>query len=199
MDGWSDRDFSDKIYNSEYRKADGPLPGYENAGARESVSYKNGVSIANLLGESKNEIAILDYGAGGNPGDTGLALMDRGFNIDSYDPHFGAEKISRNKYDFIYLIEVIEHVSDVDRLARELLGLLARDGLIYIQTLLHPFPTPQNILDSWYISPRNGHISIFTMQAMAILFRKYRANVVQTIFGMIVFREKPGFKNQFLL
>ena len=31
----------EKIYNNDYHKADGAMPGYENAKPRETISYKN--------------------------------------------------------------------------------------------------------------------------------------------------------------
>jgi hypothetical protein len=62
--------------------------------------------------------------------------------------------------------------------------------------MLHPFPTPPNVLDSWYIAPRNGHISIFTLPAIATLFRRVGINVVMTGMGLFGFKRPPRFKNQ---
>ena len=39
---------------------------------------------------------------------------------------------------------------------------LSDTGMLHIQTALHPHPTDHTVLDSWYISPKNGHLSIFT-------------------------------------
>jgi hypothetical protein len=200
MDHWSNADFKNHIYNDEYFKADAPLPGYENAGRRETLSYQNGLRIANLLDGAQGEIRILDYGAGGNPGDTGLALLDKGFNLESYEPHFTELNITpTGRYDFIYTIEVIEHCHQLEELASYLSKLLARDGLLHIQTLLHPHPASEDILGSWYISPRNGHISIFTFQALALLFRRHGINIVNTVLGIVGFKEKPKFVNKYLI
>lgn len=200
MDEWTFRKFGDLIYNEDYSKADGVLPGHENTDRRESVSYKNGIRLAEILDGSQREIRVLDYGAGGNPGDTGLALQDRGFDLVSYDPHVpSACERPSGKFDFIYMIEVIEHCHNLDAVLLYLSKHLARDGIIHIQTLLHSFPTPEDILSSWYIAPRNGHISIFTFQALAVMFRRYGINIVQTIFGVVGFRQKPTFVNKYFI
>lgn len=200
MDGWSGQEFRHHIYNDEYFKADAPLPGYETAGRRETISYKNGLRLAKLLDGAQNEIRILDYGAGGNPGDAGLALLDKGFDLESYEPHFsGSDVAPVGRYDFIFMIEVIEHCHQLDDLAASMSRLMARDGLIHIQTLLHPHPAPGDVLESWYIAPRNGHISIFTFQALATLFRRHGINIVNTIFGTIGFKEKPRFPNKYFI
>ena len=97
------------------------------------------------------------------------------------------------------MIEVIEHCHNLDAVLLYLSKHLARDGIIHIQTLLHSFPTPEDILSSWYIAPRNGHISIFTFQALAVMFRRYGINIVQTIFGVVGFRQKPTFVNKYFI
>jgi hypothetical protein len=200
MDAWGDDDFKDKIYNDEYSKADGALPGYENVDIRETISYKNGIRIAELLDGAQGKISILDYGSSGNPGATGLALVDRGFSVRSYDPYFSKErKLPDDRFDFIYLIEVIEHCADVVGVAQFLSSHINAGGLIHIQTLLHPRPAPDGILTSWYIAPRNGHISIFTFEALAILFRRVGLNLVKTLFGLVAFKGPIGFPNKYIL
>jgi hypothetical protein len=72
---------------------------------------------------------------------------------------------------------------------------LSDHGLLYFATLLHAFPTPPDVLKSWYIAPRNGHISIFTLVALTLLFRRVGINVVQTAFGLVGFKKQPNFPN----
>ncbi len=196
MDEWTHDDFKTFVYNDEYFLADAPLPGYEAVDRRGSISYQNGKRLAGMLRGSEQKIRVLDYGAGGNPGDTGLALLDAGFSLDSYEP-FLSEEIGRpvGKYHFIYLIEVIEHCHDIHGVARELAELLTEDGLLHIQTLLHPCPVPKDVLASWYIAPRNGHISIFSFESLSLLFRPYGVNIVSTLHGVFGFKNKPTFKN----
>lgn len=197
MNDWSHQEFRQNIYNSEYCKADGALPGYESAGRRETISYRNGLRLASILDGAQDDINVLDYGAGGNPGDTGLALIEKGFRLQSYDPYFGnADELPDGQFDFIYLIEVIEHCADVNSLAQTIAGLLSCRGIVHIQTMLHPNRGPKNILDSWYIAPRNGHISIFTFEALSILFRKYGINITNHLYGIFGFKSNFNFPNK---
>ena len=199
MDNWTAEEFKDKVYNSEYGLADGVIPGFE-AGIEDplqTISYGNGANIANFFLDSKDQIKVLDFGAGGNPGNTGLALIDKGFDVTSYEPYMAdqAVEIKYHQYDLIIAIEVIEHCHNLNEVGDLLSKLLSRDGILWIQTLIHPHPAENDILSSWYIAPRNGHISIFTLPALTALFRRYEINVVQTAFGLIGFKHLPTFKN----
>ena len=199
MDNWSTEEFKLNIYNSEYGLADGVIPGFENGieDPRKTVSYGNGANIANLFTQSKEIIKVLDYGSGGDPGNTGLALIDQGFDVTSYEPYLAehASKIKYHSYDLIIMIEVIEHCHNLSEVGDLMNKLLSRDGILWIQTALHPHPAESDILNSWYIAPRNGHISIFTLPALTLFFRRYGINVVQTAFGIFGFKNLPTFKN----
>jgi len=199
MDKWSNEEFKEKIYNSEYGLADGVIPGFE-AGIedhRKTVSYGNGAKVANFFLDSKDHIKVLDFGSGGNPGDTGLALIDQGFDVTSFEPYLAeqASEIKYHQYDLIIMIEVIEHCHNLSEVGDLMSKLLSRDGILWIQTALHPHPTGNDILSSWYIAPRNGHISIFTLPAITLFFRRYGINIVQTAFGLFGFKKLPAFKN----
>ena len=199
MDNWTVEEFKEKIYNSEYGLADGVIPGFE-AGIedpRKSISYGNGANIANHFLDSKDEIKVLDFGAGGNPGNTGLALIDMGFDVTSFEPYLAdqASEMKYHQYDLIIAIEVIEHCHNLLEVGDLLSKLLSRDGILWIQTALHPHPAGDDILSSWYIAPRNGHISIFTLPAITLLFRRHEINIVQTAFGLFGFKHLPTFKN----
>lgn len=200
MDDWDEETFSRRIYTPDYgAKVNAPLPGYENAPRNESVPYKQGVRLAKILREARSDIKILDYGAGGNPGDVGLALIDQQFNVVSYEPFFGqANPIPPERFDFVYLIEVIEHLHDLDSSVSQITEHLAEDGLVYISTLLHDRGT-KNPLESWYVAPRNGHISIFTFESLCLLFRRFQINIVNTVFGVIGFRRMPAWRSGFFV
>ena len=114
-------DFKAKIYNDDYHKADGALPGYENAKPRETISYKNGVRLSNLLNGSQKEIRVLDYGSSGNPGNTGLGLIDNGFDLFFVQYPLNGNNTIATKFDFIYLIEVIEHCHNVEHVMKSYL------------------------------------------------------------------------------
>lgn len=200
MDGWSGEDFKREIYNVDYLKVDPPIPGRVDVPVRETPAYAAGLYIASMLQGSQGEIRILDFGSGGDPGPTGLALAEQGFDLHSYDPYRSrSSEAPGDKYDVIVAIEVLEHCHNLDEVALFMKNHLSRDGVLWIQTLLHPHPAPADVLNSWYIAPRNGHISIFTLWALTLLFRKVGINIVQTPFATLGFKSIPRFPNQIFL
>lgn len=195
-DDWSGAEFTARIYNGDYEKAD-PDPGIAN-GIEATGSYRRGVFLANMLDGNQGAIRLLDFGAGGNPGRMGQGLIDQGFDVVSYDPFFGpGTALPAERFDVVYAVEVIEHCVDVKEAAARIGSRLADDGLLYLATKLHPYPTPPGILNSWYIAPRNGHISIFTLEALEILFAPVGIHLVETPLEILGFKGRPHFKNKF--
>ena len=197
MDAWSDDDFRREIYNDDYVLVDPPVFGNPDVDARDTPAYQHGGMISALLNGSQDMIRILDFGSGGNPGPTGLALIDNGFRLVSYDAYRADINVEpEGEFDVIIAIEVLEHCHDLENLKDFLQRHLASNGIIWIATALHAFPTPSDVLDSWYIAPRNGHISIFSFIALNALFRSVGINVVQTMHGLVGFKNLPTFPNQ---
>ena len=201
-DNWTSKEMKKLIYNEEYNKSDGVVPGWEEglSDPRKSISYLNGEKLIQDYGLSKEQnIRILDFGSGGNPGNTGLCFLDKGFDLTSYDPYSANGdtniELKHDKYDFIYSIEVFEHVVDLGKLCRFMSSHLSDTGMLHIQTLLHPDQTDHTILDSYYISPKNGHFSIFTFLSIFILFKSFGINVMNSPCGLVGFKNKPLFKN----
>ena len=201
-DNWTSKEMKKLIYNEEYNKSDGVVPGWEEglSDPRKSISYLNGEKLIQDYGLSKEQnIRILDFGSGGNPGNTGLCFLDKGFDLTSYDPYSANGdtniELKHDKYDFIYSIEVFEHVVDLGKLCRFMSSHLSDTGMLHIQTLLHPNQTDHTILDSYYISPKNGHFSIFTFVSIFILFKSFGINVMNSPCGLVGFKNKPLFKN----
>ena len=200
MDGWSAEEFISKIYNHEYIKVDPPIPGRDNVPVHETPAYHAGKYIASVFSGAQQEIRLLDFGSGGNPGPTGLALSEEGFDLHSYDPfRANTAPIADGRFDLIIAIEVLEHVTDLQALGAFMKRRLSRDGLLWIQTNLHPYPTPPNVLESWYISPRNGHVSIFSLPALTMLFRSFGINVVQNFAGIFAYKNLPLFPNKLFI
>jgi hypothetical protein len=202
-DHWSDQDFQRLIYNDDYSRADPAVLGLENVPINQTPSYYKGKVISSLFEGSQKQIKVLDFGAGGNPGPTGLALIEAGFDVCSYEPYRASQtqagQLPEGRYHLIIAVEVFEHCNDPGKLAVFMDNHLCKDGLIWIQTLLHPHPAPANILDSPYIAPRNGHVSIFTFRALALLFSSVRINIVQTVTGVFGFKTLPQFPNRIFL
>jgi hypothetical protein len=196
MDKWTPEDFKRDIYNDDYARINPPIPGRDVVPFKETPSYQKGLYIAAHFDGSQSEIRVLDYGSGGNPGPTGQALIDKGFQVHSYEPYRGDGAQPDGKYDLIICIEVLEHCHDLKYVTEFMKRLLSRDGMIWIQTLVHPHPAPDDILSSWYISPRDGHVSIHTFWSLTLLFNLVGMNLVQTPRGMFAFRRIPTFRNQ---
>jgi 2-polyprenyl-6-hydroxyphenyl methylase/3-demethylubiquinone-9 3-methyltransferase len=200
-DQWDAKEFVERIYNDEYRKAD-PFLLVRGGSSfpKDTIAYHNGLALASRLHGAESKIRILDFGAGGNPGVTGSALIDCGFQLDSYEPYFGegTERPS-GTYDVVILIEVIEHCHRLDDVVSDISRFLSETGFVYVSTAIHPTNHDRSVLDSWYIAPRNGHISIFSFPALCILFRRFGMNLVQTMHGLVAFKQKPNFRNEFFV
>ncbi len=159
FDDWSGQDFARFIYNDDYIKVDGAYAGVRPA--------KDAEAVARLLEGLDASPRILDYGSGS--GLFGRAMAALGHTgVTSYDPFTQPEK-PEGLFDLITMFEVIEHapqpqdvLADVARYAKPGAAILFSSGF-----------QPANIATVkaswWYISPRNGHCSIFSTDSMAAL------------------------------
>lgn len=202
MDNWNKSDFKKNIYNDDYILAD---PKENSQGEKTNSGYHYGNYFSNIIlgliknkkiSKSREEIKILDYGSGGSLSSFGRGLKANGFNLESYDPFFKENNVNNinQKFDFIFMIEVIEHCHELEKTCKNLSELLDDNGFLWIQTMLHEintnneeifgghhyFSAPRDkILHSWYIAPRNGHVSIFSFQSMKLLFQRYNFNLIK--------------------
>ena len=163
---WSLAEFEQRIYNKDYVLVD---PEFVELRPRAQAG-----NLISLFGNRALSIKHLDYG-GGN-GLLSSLLMQSGWHSTSYDPFFdqGTQIDQMGKFDLITAYEVFEHVPDPQRLMRDISGLLAEDGVLLFSTLLSDGEVePHQRLTWWYASPRNGHISLFSKQSLAILANAY--------------------------
>ena len=200
FDNWTISDFKEKLYNKDYDLAD---PKDNSKGERGNPGFNYGTYFGILISKliengrvkkKKSDIKILDYGSGGKLSSFGLGLLESGYYVDSFDPYYlnSSQKLNKNFYDFIFMIEVIEHCHNLEQTLKSLNNFLTNDGFLWIQTSLHEinqngickvgihfFTAPkENIIDfSWYIAPRNGHASIFSFRSIQILFNRFNINV----------------------
>jgi SAM-dependent methyltransferase len=159
---WSLEDFATKIYNSHYAEVD---PDYLDARPR---GYAN--TLMQMFQGAATEIRHLDYG-GGN-GLLSNILADAGWYSTSYDPFVNHEiRVDDfGKFDLITAFEVFEHVPNPRRLSADLGSLLDEDGILLFSTLLSDGNiSTEQALTWWYASPRNGHISLYSRESLAIL------------------------------
>jgi Methyltransferase domain len=81
------------------------------------------------------------------------------------------------KYDLITSFETFEHLPDPLSSIESILEFAADPGLIFFSTLLQPADFDQQRLNWWYVGPRNGHISLFSRQALTIAWERHGYNL----------------------
>jgi len=176
-------EFEENIYNDEYALVD---PDY--------VKIRPEANAANLIstfGDVAHSIKHLDYGGGS--GLLASILKESKWQSVSYDPF-----VDRNlnidqlgKFDLITSFEVFEHVPDVQHLMADLRSLLSPNGIVLFSTLLSDGNIhPNQRISWWYASPRNGHISLFSKNSLAILARNYEFNFGSFSAGSHIFFTK---------
>ncbi len=165
FDAWTVEQFKTHIYNEEYKLVD---PDYSDFRAR-----GNAGAVVRLWGPLRRETRVLDFG-GGN--DTLCAVLrEAGFAAAvTYDPmvpqHAGRPD---GKFDLVTSFETFEHLPDPLAGIRSIVELTADPGLVFFSTLLQPADFNQQRLHWWYVGPRNGHVSLFSRQALVLAWERY--------------------------
>lgn len=184
FDGWDRKEFQRRIYNADYLQVD---PDF--------VSVRplaNAGIVAETFAAWRDSIRILDFGGGS--GLLARTLRERGFSAASYDPFASLDAIPEGRFDLITCFEVMEHLPQPRETVAEMVGLLKEDGMILFSTLLQPAEFDRLRLNWWYAAPRNGHISLYTPAALAILFKPHGMRVGSFTAGLhIAFGRVPGF------
>jgi 2-polyprenyl-6-hydroxyphenyl methylase/3-demethylubiquinone-9 3-methyltransferase len=151
--------FSTWIYNADYVRVD---PDFTGRRAAHSAQL-----IQNLFGHVARDIRVLDYGGG--DGQMAAALRTHGFtDVESWDPFYADTAPPAGTFDLVTAFEVMEHTPTPRETLAAMQGLMASPGLIFFSTLLQPAGLGR-LSDWWYAAPRNGHVSLYTRQALASL------------------------------
>jgi 2-polyprenyl-6-hydroxyphenyl methylase/3-demethylubiquinone-9 3-methyltransferase len=158
FDDWSAAEFARFIYNDDYIKVDGAYAEVRPQAMSAFVARK---------AAHARDVRILDYGSGAG----GLArhLRDAGFrHVEDYDP-FASPQRPTGRFDIITCFEVIEHSPTPLATVEDMRGFLADDGCVLFTTGIQPDDIAVRRASWWYAAPRNGHVSIFTVDALATL------------------------------
>jgi hypothetical protein len=186
FDDWSADAFKTHIYNDDYRMVD---PDYETTRPRVNAGI-----VVQLWGEHRTKTRVLDYG-GGN-GAFCTALRENGFPVaEAFDPM--VPKFVRRpdgKFDLVTSFETLEHLPDPMAGIASILESVADPGVVLFTTLLQPGDFDNQGVNWWYIGPRNGHVSIFSKQALNIAWSRHRYQVASLNDNIhLAFRNLPPF------
>jgi len=162
FDGWGKKEFITHVYNEDYGIGDPPF--------LEDRPKRNAAMVAALFWREKDTVKVLDFGGGS--GVFSSQLTQSGFRADSLDLYYESEVDRDTDYDLITSFEVIEHVPHEDQYTW-LLQLknhlkISKNSVALIGTEL----MDGNDFSWWYISPRNGHISIHSKRSFSILCQR---------------------------
>lgn len=172
FDKWEMGDYSKFIYNTDYEKVD---PDYINVRPRRSNKFFSKAFLG------YEHLSFLDYGSG-----TGLfaaQMRENGFyRYYSYDP-FSMPDFPNGKFSVITAIEVIEHTPEPIKTFAEMASLLKADGLIIFSQVLQPDNITSVRCNWWYIAPRNGHISTYSIKTLKYLADHFNFDLFQLASG----------------
>jgi 2-polyprenyl-6-hydroxyphenyl methylase/3-demethylubiquinone-9 3-methyltransferase len=165
FDDWSQDQFKTHIYNDAYLPFD---PDYQTA--RPSANAK---LVSQLWAQHKAGMRVLDFGGGNDVFCT--ALRADGFQAAiTYDPMV-PEHATRpeGKFDLVTSFETLEHLPDPIAGIARMAECVAEPGAVFYSTLTQPADFDNQGLSWWYVGPRNGHISIFTKQALTAAWARH--------------------------
>jgi SAM-dependent methyltransferase len=170
FDDWNDKQFKTHIYNAGYYSID---PDY----VTERPS-SNAKVVTRLWGPHKAETRVIDYGGGNDVFCS--ALRANGFPLAvTYDPMV-PEYAHRpdDKFDLVTCFETLEHLPDPAGGITRIIECVADPGLVLFSTLLQPADFDMQGLNWWYVGPRNGHVSIFSKQALTTAWGRHGYKLV---------------------
>jgi SAM-dependent methyltransferase len=167
FDAWDLESFRRHIYNNDYAVVDPDFVELRPTG--------NAKLVAASFPDARTSISILDYGGG--EGLFAARLREQGFSAATYDPFSSFDRMPAEKFDLVTCFEVLEHVPSPKITVATMVSLLKDPGAILFSTLVQPAEFETVGLNWWYASPRNGHISLYSSQALAHLFSPYGMRV----------------------
>lgn len=158
FDTWTPQEFVKFVYNEDYIKVDGDY-----AGGRPK---RQATAMAQRLA-GFSHLRILDYGSG-----SGLfadQLRSQGFEcVMSYDP-FSSPSRPEGQFDVVTCFEVLEHSISPQYTLSDIQSFLDKKGVVIFGTDIQPSTISEIRANWWYVAPRNGHASIYTLNALAHL------------------------------
>lgn len=187
FDAWTPDDFRLRVYNDDYALID---PDHTE---RRPSEYAK--TIRRAFGDAICSLSMLDYG--GRDGE--LASRLTGFaSAATYDPMVPEHSYRPDAaFDLVTCLETLEHCPDPMATARDIAALTRPDGLVIASTLCFPTELAHDDRNFgavwWYAAPRNGHISLFTRDALTRMWNEVGMQCVMfSDSSHIAFREIPA-------
>ncbi len=162
FDNFSDADWKRVIYNDEYIKVD---PLYPEIRPKANASLFSSLMQTAYVGKANP--GIIDYGSGNGKFSETLKDAFDVINFDPYNSNFS--KLPNDKFEIIFSSEVMEHAVSPSNVVSEWKSLLSDNGMVLFSTMLQPNDIGTLKTSWWYISPRNGHISIYSESSLKLL------------------------------
>jgi len=139
--------------------------------------------LANIGNQINNELTPvqkgLDYGCGKTK-ILELKLHSLGHIVSSYDFYFHPDKSALDeKYDFIILSEVIEHLRDLSKELVNIKNLLNSNGKLFIKTKLHPKDVSK--FEKWFYKRDITHIQFFSDEVFGWLQQNFDFKVYKNL------------------
>jgi len=184
FDDWTEQEFKAHIYNDGYLAVD---PDYVTARPTSNADV-----VAKLWAQHKDAIRVLDFG-GGNDVFCSLLRASGIRNAVTYDPMVPEHAAKPDgKFDLVTCFETLEHMPDPVAGIGKIIECLADPGAVFYSTLAQPADFDRQGMSWWYIGPRNGHVSIFTRQALALAWARHGYKNASLDDGThLAFREVP--------
>jgi SAM-dependent methyltransferase len=159
FDDWREDQFKRHIYNDDYHLFD---PDYQT-----KRPNHNAAVVTNFWGDHKAGMRVLDFGGGNDL--FCKALRAGGFSEAlTYDPMVPEHaRRPEGRFDLVTCFETLEHLPDPLGGIAAIADCVAEPGAVFYSTRTQPDDFDQYGVAWWYVGPRNGHVSIFTKQALA--------------------------------
>jgi hypothetical protein len=112
----------------------------------------------------------LDFGCGEGPVLTHL-LSQVGYKVDLYDPFFNNDLTAfERSYDYIFAIEVFEHLYNPENEIRRLKAMLKKQGALFIMT---EFLEDDIDFATWYYRKDPTHVSFYSQKTCDFICEHY--------------------------
>ena len=142
----------------------------EDLGYRKFLSRTVTPLLQRLARQRIDEPLGLDFGCGPGPVISEMA-KEKGIIIHNYDPYYyHFPELLKNKYDFITMTEVIEHVVMPHKLLILLSSLMKSDSTLAVMTKR---VTSQQNFKNWHYKNDPTHICFYSMETFAWIANKF--------------------------